>query len=88
MSGSKEFEAIPESAIADEGTPALAATDDTALLKQAWGALNFILAFYEPGQRYLDTNAWTQAEASGRRAHAALRARIDELKRLAQDQGQ
>ena len=32
------------------------------------GALRFILAFYEPGQRYLDTNAWKLAEAGGRRA--------------------
>ena len=46
-----------------------------ALRQQGWGALNFILAFYEPGQRYLDTNAWTQAEAGGRRALAALEAR-------------
>jgi hypothetical protein len=48
------------------------------LAEQAWGALNFILAFYEPGQNYLDTNAWKQAEASGRRAHAALRAKLDQ----------
>lgn len=34
------------------------------------GALKFILAFYEPGQRYLDTNAWKQAEASARAAVA------------------
>lgn len=33
-------------------------------------ALRFILAFYEPGQTYLDTNAWKQAEASARRALA------------------
>lgn len=42
-----------------------------ALIKQLTGALNFILAFYEPGQTYLDTNAWTQAEAAGRRAFEA-----------------
>jgi hypothetical protein len=29
-------------------------------------ALRFILAFYEPGQRYLDTEAWKRAEAGGR----------------------
>lgn len=34
------------------------------------GAMRFILAFYEPGQNYLDTNAWIQAEASARRAVA------------------
>lgn len=33
-------------------------------------ALRFILAFYEPGQTYLDTNAWKCAEASGRAAIA------------------
>lgn len=44
------------------------------LARDAWGALNFILAFYEPGQTYLDTNAWKQAEARGRLVHAALAA--------------
>lgn len=34
------------------------------------GAMNFILAFYEPGQTYLDTEAWKLAEASARRVHA------------------
>ena len=34
------------------------------------GALQFIMAFYEPGQTYLDTNAWKSAEASGRAALA------------------
>jgi hypothetical protein len=43
------------------------------LIRDAWGALNFILAFYEPGQRYLDTNAWTSAEANAR----AVRDRLD-----------
>lgn len=47
--------------------------DKDALIEQMAGALNFILAFYEPGQRYLDTNAWTQAEASGRRALKAAK---------------
>jgi len=51
-------------------------TTDEALLKEAWGALNFILAFYEPGQRYLDTEAWKQAEAGGKRVHDALSARL------------
>lgn len=47
------------------------ALDETiALTEQLAGALNFILAFYEPGQRHLDTNAWKEAEASGRRALA------------------
>ncbi len=32
------------------------------------GSLMFILAFYEPGQTYLDTNAWKRAEASARAA--------------------
>ena len=52
--------------------------DWLVLAQQAWGALNFILAFYEPGQNYLDTNAWKQAEARGRRAHAALAAFVNE----------
>lgn len=43
-----------------------------ALIEQMAGALNFILAFYEP-QNYLDTNAWTQAEAGGRRALKAAK---------------
>jgi hypothetical protein len=30
------------------------------------GALKFILAFYEPGQRHLDTEAWKVAEAGAR----------------------
>lgn len=38
------------------------------------GALRFILAFYEPGQTYLDTNAWKQAEAGARAALAAATA--------------
>jgi len=40
------------------------------LLDDLVGALRFILAFYEPGQRYLDTEAWKRAEAGGRRALA------------------
>lgn len=39
-----------------------------ALINELTGALNFILAFYEPGQRHLDTEAWKVAEAGGRRA--------------------
>jgi len=50
------------------------------LARDAWGALNFILAFYEPDQNYLDTNAWKQAEAGGRRVHAALAAFLDREK--------
>lgn len=34
------------------------------------GSLKFILAFYEPGQRHLDTEAWKVAEASARAAVA------------------
>lgn len=52
-----------------------------SLVEEAWGALNFILAFYDPGQNYLDTNAWKQAEASGRRVHAKLRKVLDEIKK-------
>lgn len=41
-----------------------------ALIEQLAEALQFILAFYEPGQTYLDTNAWKQAEEGGRAALA------------------
>lgn len=37
-------------------------------LEDLTGAMRFVLAFYEPGQRYLDTNAWKQAEAGARAA--------------------
>ncbi|MEP0149971.1 hypothetical protein [Roseibium sp.] len=40
------------------------------LINQLTGALRFILAFYEPGQRHLDTEAWKAAEAGGRAALA------------------
>ncbi len=40
------------------------------LVEQLTGALRFIMAFYEPNQRHLDTNAWKQAEAGGRQALA------------------
>jgi hypothetical protein len=53
-------------------------TDLISLLSEAWSALNFILAFYEPGQRYLDTEAWKQAESYGRAVHANLRKIIDQ----------
>lgn len=38
------------------------------------GALRFILAFYEPGQTYLDTDAWKVAEAGARAAMAKAEA--------------
>lgn len=38
-------------------------------------SLRSILAFYEPGQTHLDTNAWTHAEASARRALAKAEGR-------------
>lgn len=47
------------------------ALDETlVLVGELTGALNFIMAFYEPGQRYLDTEAWKQAEAGGWRVLA------------------
>lgn len=39
-----------------------------AAAPELYGAMQFILAFYEPGQRYLDTEAWKVAEASARAA--------------------
>ena len=41
-----------------------------ARIKRLEGCLKFILAFYDPGQRHLDTNAWKHAEASARAALA------------------
>lgn len=37
---------------------------------ELYGALKFIMAFYEEGQTALDTNAWKCAEAAGRKALA------------------
>lgn len=39
--------------------------DTKAALEDCVGALQFILSFYEPGQRYLDTEAWKRACAGG-----------------------
>ncbi|MES0134463.1 hypothetical protein NKJ88_05770 [Mesorhizobium sp. M0016] len=53
------------------------------LVEDLTGALRFIMAFYEPGQRYLDTEAWKHAEAGGRRAlargEAALANPVEQL---------
>jgi len=48
-----------------------------------YGALQFILAFYEPGQRYLDTEAWKVAEASARAAMRKARGDVEQATRLA-----
>lgn len=47
-----------------------AAETERDIVDQLTGALRFIIAFYEPGQRYLDTEAWKCAEAGGRAALA------------------
>ena len=39
-------------------------------------AMRFVLAFYEPGQWYLDTEAWENAEAGARRAFAEAEAAL------------
>jgi hypothetical protein len=39
------------------------------------GALRFLLAFYDPGQTHLDTNAWKAAETSARAAVAKAEGR-------------
>lgn len=39
------------------------------VLEDCVGALQFILAFYEPNQSYLDTEAWKGACARGVRAY-------------------
>jgi hypothetical protein len=49
---------------------------DEELLRDSWGSLNFILAFYVPGQTYLDTEAWKRCEANARRVHAELSRRL------------
>jgi hypothetical protein len=56
------------------------------LIERLWGALNFILAFYEP-QNYLDTEAWKQAEASGRSARQAASEWLDARKALTAAKG-
>jgi hypothetical protein len=73
-----------DAAEATVASQAVRIAEDKELLGQAWGALNFILAFYEPGQTYLDTNAWKQAEACGRAAHKALRERLERTTLAAQ----
>jgi hypothetical protein len=52
---------------------------DEELIKKLAGSLNFILAFYVPGQRHLDTEAWKQACASGVDAFNAANERIGSL---------
>ena len=54
----------------DFNTTAAANARLIAASPELLGALRFILAFYEPGQTYLDTEAWKVAEASARRAVA------------------
>ena len=53
------------------------------LVEELTGALRFIMAFYEPNQRHLDTNAWKQAEAGGRRALARGEAELSSRQVLA-----
>ncbi len=52
--------------MADEDSNTLT---DREALEKCVGALQFILAFYEPGQRYLDTEAWKVACAGGVKAY-------------------
>lgn len=44
-------------------------TNDEKLIEDLTGALQFILAFYEPGQTHLDTKAWEQAQRAGEMAY-------------------
>ena len=48
--------------------PAPIPPDERALVEQLAGALNFLLAFYVPHQRVLDTDAWKVAHAGAVRA--------------------
>lgn len=70
LQGLQEPPEAREMAIRHGWIPAIRA-EERSLVDQLTGALRFILAFYEPGQRYLDTEAWKHAEAGGRRALAA-----------------
>jgi hypothetical protein len=58
----KPIEAAGKKRPVKEHTALIAAAPDLL------SALRFILAFYDPGQRHLDTEAWKQAEAAGRAA--------------------
>lgn len=53
------------SAIGGEHARQERAWDERKALEDCVGALQFILAFYNPGQRHLDTEAWKSACASG-----------------------
>ncbi|WP_454287217.1 hypothetical protein [Rhizobium arsenicireducens] len=55
-------------------------TQEQQLIERLTGALRFIMAFYDPNQRCLDTEAWKLAEAGGRRALAEGEAAIKEFK--------
>lgn len=59
---------------------ASATKTERSLVDELTGALRFIIAFYEPGQRYLDTEAWKHAEAGGRRALARGEAALEASK--------
>lgn len=64
-----QFETGPWKEMQEANAKLIAAAPDLL------GALKFILAFYEPGQRHLDTEAWKVAEASARAAVAAAEGR-------------
>lgn len=63
--------------IAEDEPEITEADNDRSLVEQLTGALRFIIAFYEPGQTYLDTNAWKHAEAGGRAALKRGEAALD-----------
>ncbi|USN14573.1 hypothetical protein DOMOVOI_00980 [Brevundimonas phage vB_BpoS-Domovoi] len=83
----REFEAVVEEILeAGRVVRSDAYKAASEALEKCWGALNFVLAFYDPGQRHLDTNAWKQAEAGARQAHAHARVVLDELKVKPEDE--
>jgi hypothetical protein len=58
-----------DSAINAEHGRQEAAWNERKALEDCVGALQFILAFYDPNQRHLDTEAWKRACASGVHAY-------------------
>lgn len=72
--------ARPDGPGSREPSPAVSAASgfdpSRELVEKLTGSLNFVLSFYEPGQSYLDTNAWAQAHASAVRAFNAGNAHL------------
>ena len=46
----------------------MAKLTDEQIIEKMTGALQFVLAFYEPGQTYPDTEAWKRAQRGAEEA--------------------